>query len=155
MVAEGGRFSLRHPTEDDLDAMAAFEIDIARISFPDDPVTDPELHRKKLRKALERDHDGMFLAVDNTTGKAVGWLWVSINTNFLTEDRYANFRSLAIAPDTESEVADILFTRGIQYAKDSGVAELTGKVNVNNVPMRIIYRKFGFEAEHLTMKKKL
>jgi RimJ/RimL family protein N-acetyltransferase len=49
----------------------------------------------------------------------------------------------------------MLFARGIEYAREHGVAELTGKVNVNNVPMRVLYRKFGFEAEHLTMKKTL
>src|SRR6185312_2529803 len=69
------------------------------------------------RKALERDREGMFLAVDNYTGKAVGWLWVAINTNFLTEDKYANFRSLASAEGAEREVAEVLFARGIEYAR--------------------------------------
>src|SRR3954452_24899293 len=120
MAAETGRYSLRHPGEEDLDAMVEFEIDIARISFPDDPITDPEVHRKKLRKALERDRDSMYLAVDES-GKAAGWLWVSINTNFLTEDKYANFRSLAVAPGTEAAVAELLFARGIEYAREHGV----------------------------------
>lgn len=150
-----GQYTLRHPEPADLDAMARFEIDIARISFPDDPVVDPEVHKKKLRKALERDREGMFLAVDKGSGEPAGWLWVALNTNFLTEEKYANFRSLAIAPGTESEVAEMLFARGIEYAREHGVTELTGKVNVNNVPMRVLYRKFGFEAEHLTMKKTL
>jgi ribosomal protein S18 acetylase RimI-like enzyme len=155
MATSKARYTLRHPTESDLDAMVQFEIDIAFVSFAEEAVTDPEVHRKKLRKALERDHTGMFLAVDNETGKAVGWLWVAINTNFLTEDRYANFRSLAVAEGTDSEVAEALFARGIEYAREQGVVELTGKVNVNNVAMRMVYRKFGFEALHLTMRKRL
>ena len=150
-----GRYTLRHPTESDLDVMVQFEIDIARVSFSEDAVTDPEVHRKKLRKALDRDRDSMFLAINNETGRAVGWLWVAINTNFLTEDKYANFRSLASAQGAGSEVAEMLFARGIEYAREHGVTELTGKVNVHNVPMRMIYRKFGFEAEHLTMRRKL
>src|SRR5690349_21112295 len=92
MATAEARYTLRHPAESDLDAMVQFEIDIARVSFAEEAVTDQEVHRKKLRKAQERDRDGMFLAVDNTTGKTVGWLWVAINTNFLTEDKYANFR---------------------------------------------------------------
>lgn len=153
MGLEAGNVDIRHPDEGDLDAMSGFEIMIARISFPDDPVVDPEIHKKKLRKALERDRDGMFLAVDRATGEAVGWLWVALNTNFFTEDRYANFRSLAVAPGAAPEVADALFARGIEYAQEQGVTELTGKVHLSNVPMRMIYRKFGFETEHLTMRK--
>ena len=146
-------YIVRHPNPDDLGTLVRFEIDIARISFPDDPVVDPEVHRKKLRKALERDREGMFVAEDRATGRVVGWLWVALNSNFLTGDNYANFRSLATAQGPDSpQIADALFERGIEYAREHGVSEITGKVHVNNVPMRVIYRKFGFQAEHLTMK---
>ena len=50
-------YNLRPPKEEDLPVIVAFEIEIARISFPDDPVVDPEVHRKKLAKALERDRE--------------------------------------------------------------------------------------------------
>src|SRR5438477_13163431 len=104
-------YIVRHPEAGDLDALAQFEIDIARISFPDDPVIDPEVHRKKLRKALERDREGMFVAVQPDTGKVVGWPWVALNTNFLTGDKYANFRSLATSPREDSAaIAELLFS---------------------------------------------
>jgi ribosomal protein S18 acetylase RimI-like enzyme len=159
-------FSIRPPNPSDLDALVRFEIDIARISFPDDPVVDPEVHRKKLLKALERDREGMFVAERASTGEVVGWLWVSLNTNFLTGESYANFRSLATSATSHSEpgsadsmesaeIAERLFAGGIEYAQQHGVSEITGKVHVNNVPMRVIYRKFGFVAEHLTMKKRI
>ncbi len=149
-------YKLRPPEEADLPAIVAYEIEIARISFPDDPVLDPEVHRKKLAKALERDREGMFLAEESGTGKIVGWLWVALNINFLTGERYATFRSLATrhGPDS-AEIADAIFTKGIDYAQTKGISEITGKVHVNNVAMRVIYRKFGFEAEHLTMKKRI
>jgi ribosomal protein S18 acetylase RimI-like enzyme len=150
-------YKVRPPKLTDLDSLVGFEIDIARISFPDDPVVDPEVHRKKLLKALERDRDGMFVAERVATGEVAGWLWVSLNTNFLTGEKYANFRSLATAqgdPDS-AEIAERLFADGIEYAQQHGVSEITGKVHVNNVPMRVIYRKFGFGAEHLTMKRRL
>ncbi len=147
--------NIRQAEEHDVPALVDFEIQIARISFPDDPVDDPEVHRKKLTKAMERDREGMFVAED-AAGKVVGWLWVALNTNFLTSEQYATFRSLAVAPGVESaDVADALFAHGIEYARSKGVAEVTGKVHVANVPMRVIYRKFGFAAEHLTMKKRL
>lgn len=149
-------YKLRPPERADLPAIVAFEIEIARISFPDDPVVDPEVHSKKLAKALERDREGMFVAQDGTTGKVVGWLWVALNTNFLTGEQYATFRSLATdhGPDSAA-IADTIFAHGIEYARSKGVTEITGKVHVNNTAMRVVYRKFGFEAEHLTMKKKI
>ena len=153
MEADLPGYRVRRPEPSDLDALAEFEIAIARISFPDDPVTDPEVHRKKLHKALERDREGMFLAEEESSGRAVGWLWVALNTNFLTGESYANFRSLAVSEGPHSaQVAEMLFTRGIEYARQNGVKEIAGKVHVNNVSMRVIYRKFGFQAEHLTMK---
>jgi ribosomal protein S18 acetylase RimI-like enzyme len=144
----------RPPARADLPAIVDYEIEIARISFPDDAVVDPEVHGKKLLKAFERDREGMFVAEDAATGKVVGWLWVALNTNFLTGEQYATFRSLATdhGPDS-AEIAEAIFAQGIEYARSRGVREITGKVHVNNVAMRVIYRKFGFEAEHLTMKK--
>jgi ribosomal protein S18 acetylase RimI-like enzyme len=148
-------FTIRQAEGRDLPALVDFEILIARISFPDDPVDDPEIHRKKLSKAMERDREGMFVA-ESQGGEVVGWLWVALNTNFLTGEQYATFRSLAVAPGPDSaDAADALFAHGIDYARDKGVTEITGKVHVANVSMRVIYRKFGFEAEHLTMKKRL
>jgi ribosomal protein S18 acetylase RimI-like enzyme len=149
-------YTIRQAEERDLPSIVDFEIQIARISFPEDAVDDPAVHRKKLSKAMERDREGMFVAESLAGGEIAGWLWVALNTNFLTNEPYATFRSLAVAPGPESaQVADLLFTHGIEYARSQGVSELTGKVHVANVSMRVIYRKFGFEAEHLTMKKRL
>src|SRR5438105_10205627 len=108
------QYLVRQPGAEDIDALVRFEIEIARISFPDDPVVDPEVHRKKLARAMERDREGMFVAEDVDTGQVVGWLWVAINSNFLTGDTYANFRSLATAPGPDSaQTADLLFAAGL------------------------------------------
>jgi ribosomal protein S18 acetylase RimI-like enzyme len=136
----------------DLPAIVAFEIAIARITFPRDPIVDPAIHEKKLRKALERGEPGMFVL--DRAGQAVGWLWVYLNTNFLTDERYATFRSLAVdeaQPDAPA-LAEQLFAHGIAYARGAGMREITGKVHVANVSMRVLYKKTGFEAEHLTMR---
>jgi ribosomal protein S18 acetylase RimI-like enzyme len=144
--------SIRPATARDLPAIVAFEIAIARITFPRDPMVDPVVHEKKLRKALERGEPGMFVL--ERAGAAVGWLWVYLNTNFLTEERYATFRSIAVdetQPDAPA-LAEQLFDYGIAYARAAGMTEITGKVHVNNVRMRVLYKKAAFEAEHLTMK---
>jgi ribosomal protein S18 acetylase RimI-like enzyme len=144
--------TIRPATVADLPAIVAFEIAIARITFPRDPMVDPAVHEKKLRKALDRGEPGMFVL--DRGGAAVGWLWVYLNTNFLTDERYATFRSLAVdetQPDA-SALAESLFAHGIAYARAAGMTEITGKVHVNNVRMRVLYKKADFEAEHLTMK---
>jgi ribosomal protein S18 acetylase RimI-like enzyme len=83
----------------------------------------------------------------------VGWLWVSLNSNFTTGARYAQFRSLAVAPGAEGRgVAEELFRRGLAHARAHGVAQVVGRVHVSNVPMRLVYRAFGFEPQHLTMR---
>ena len=152
IAAPEGAATIRVATLDDLPALVAFEIAIARISFPRDPIVDPEVHAKKLRKALERAEPGMFVLA--RAGRVLGWLWTSFNTNFLTDERYATFRSLAVADDApdHAALADALFAYGIAYARAAGMLEITGKVHVQNTAMRLVYKKAGFEAEHLTMK---
>jgi len=147
-------YVVRLAEEADLDALAAFEVEIARISFEEDAVVDPGTHRKKLAKALDRDRNGMLVAVDGS-GRLVGWLWIALNQNFLTGARYANFRSLAVAPIAErGEVGELLLERGLDYADRAGVTEVVGKVHVRNAGMRVLYRKYGFEATHLSMRRK-
>jgi ribosomal protein S18 acetylase RimI-like enzyme len=147
---------IRLAAEHDLGVLAGFEARIAEISFPDDPITDAEVHRKKLAKALTRDESGMFVAEEDGSGEVVGWLWVSLNQNFATGARYAHFRSLFVIPGPDSSrVAERLFEHGLDHVIGSGVEEVIGKVHVDNVPMRLVYRKFHFEPEHLTMRRRL
>jgi len=152
LATAAGPAVIRPATAADLPALVAFEIAIARISFPRDAVTDPAVHEKKLRKAVERGEPGMFVL--ERDGAVLGWLWATLNTNFLTSEPYLTFRSMAVdetVPD-HAALADALFAYGIAYARAAGVTEITGKVHVQNAAMRLLYKKAGFEAEHLTMK---
>jgi GNAT superfamily N-acetyltransferase len=86
-------------------------------------------------------------------GARVGWAWLSGRTNSLTGARYGNFRSLATAdlPD-RGTVAELLMAAVVQAAAQAGYTHLTGKTHARNLGMRALYRKFGFEATHLTME---
>jgi L-amino acid N-acyltransferase YncA len=137
----------------DLSALAAFEVTIAEVSFGEDAVSDPEVHHKKLAKALERDQRTMFVAEDGV-GRVVGWLWLAINTNFLTQQRYANFRSLAIAPDAVAGTAEALLEHALACADELGVTEVVGRVHISNLGMRVLYGRYGFQPTHLTMQLK-
>ncbi|KUO14233.1 hypothetical protein AQJ58_01655 [Streptomyces sp. DSM 15324] len=142
----------RQADERDLPAIGAFEAEIARVSFGEDAIDDPVRWATRLGKAMEKSKQGMIVA-GRPGGEPVGWCWVSINQNAMTGDRYANFRSLAVAPvDNRSDVAELLLTAGLEFCLAGGITEVTGRVHVGNVPMRTVYRKFGFDPTSLSMK---
>lgn len=149
-------YLVRPAAEGDLDALAAFEVQIARVSFGADAIEDPALHRKRVAGALGKPGEVTLVAVAREApGAPVGWAWLSGRTNSLTGARYGNFRSLAVAaiPD-RAQVADLLMAAVLGAADEAGFGQLTGKVHAGNLGMRALYRKFGFEATHLTMERK-
>ncbi|MFE0454734.1 GNAT family N-acetyltransferase [Streptomyces sp. NPDC058914] len=148
-------YRTRQADERDLPAIGAFEAEIARVSFGEDAVDDPARWASRLGRAMEKSKEGMIVA-HRPGEEAVGWLWVSINQNAMTGDRYANFRSLAVAPlDNRGDVAELLLTAGLEFCMANGITEVVGRVHVGNVPMRTVYRKFGFDPATLTMKLRL
>lgn len=101
---------------------------------------------------MEKSKEGMIVA-HRPGEEPVGWCWVSINQNAMTGDRYANFRSLAASPvDNRGDVAELLLTAGLDFCLANGITEVVGRVHVGNVPMRTVYRKFGFDPTSLSMK---
>ena len=163
-------FLIRPARESDLDAIAGFEIDIARASFGDEAIEDPALHRKRVAGALGKPGEVTLVAVaakgeseegmgrragGGGDGAPVGWAWLSGRTNSLTGARYGNFRSLATADiPGRGIVAELLMAAVVQAAAQAGYTHLTGKTHARNLGMRALYRKFGFEATHLTMERR-
>ena len=145
---------VRPATAADLDALIAYEIEIARISFGDEAVTDPALHRKRITGSLGRADEVTLVA--ERDGAVVGWVWLSGRTNSLTGDRYGNLRSVATTDvPGRGAVAELLLDAALAAAKDRGVTEVVGKVHMRNVNMRAVYATLGFAAEHLSMRKQL
>ena len=145
---------IRPATAADLDELVRYEIEIARISFADEAVTDPELHRRRVSGALGKPDEVALVAVRD--GAVVGWVWLSGRTNSLTGDRYGNLRSLATSEvPGRGTVAEELLAAALADARDRGVSEVVGKVHMRNVNMRAVYAKLGFVAEHLSMRKRL
>jgi ribosomal protein S18 acetylase RimI-like enzyme len=149
-------YIVRPATDSDLDAVVAYEIEIAVISFADEAITDPELHRKRVSRALGQPGEVTLVAAAQAApGTPVGWAWLSARTNSLTGERYGNFRSLAVSegPD-RSRIGELLMAAVIAAADEAGMTQLTGKVHASNLGMRALYRKFGFAATHLTMERR-
>ena len=154
--AAAAGFRIRPATEDDLDVIAGFEIDIARASFGDEAIEDPALHRKRVAGALGKPGEVTLVAVPTgAPAVPVGWAWLSGRTNSLTGARYGNFRSLATADvPGRGQVGELLMQAVLQASDQAGFVHLTGKVHVGNLGMRALYRKFGFEATHITMERR-
>ena len=151
-TASGDR--VRPAAAEDLDMLVGYEIEIARISFGDEAVTDPALHRKRITGSLGKPDEVTLVADRN--GAVVGWVWLSGRTNSLTGDRYGNLRSLATSDvPGRSAVAELLLDTALSAARERGVSEVVGKVHMRNVNMRAVYAKLGFAAEHLSMRKAL
>jgi RimJ/RimL family protein N-acetyltransferase len=173
VTGDGGRYLIRPATEADLDAIAAFEVEIAVISFGDEAITDAAFHRRRVANSLGKLGEIALVATTEPSpantkpgstepGSAVtastgtlGWAWMSGRTNSLTGARYGNFRSLAVAehPD-QGVISELLMTAILAAADEAGFTHLTGKVNAGNHAMRTLYRAFGFTATHLTMEKR-
>jgi L-amino acid N-acyltransferase YncA len=148
-------YLIRPAGEDDLDAIAGFEVEIAKVSFGDEAITDTGLHRRRVAGALGKQGEITLVAVaEDAPGRPVGWAWLSARTNSLTGARYGNFRSLAVSeiPD-RSQVGELLLAAVLRAAAEAGMGQLTGKVHARNLGMRALYRKFGFEATHITMER--
>ena len=154
MTGDSAEFLVRPARDGDLDAITGFEIGIARASFGAEAIEDPALHRKRVAGALGKPGEVTLVAVAALAGDVpVGWAWLSGRTNSLTGERYGNFRSLATADvPGRAAVADLLMAAVLRAARAAGYTHLTGKTHARNLGMRALYRKFGFEATHLTME---
>lgn len=150
---------VREARSADIEELAKFEAEIAAISFGEDAVTDARQHVKKIERALIKGDDIMLVLVmgDEMGGVVAGWLWITVNTNMFTGEKYANFRSFALKPEVRGgESSRSLFSEGLKRLKRIGdIARVVGKVHVSNLPMRILYKELGFEPQHLTMELRL
>jgi RimJ/RimL family protein N-acetyltransferase len=155
-VSGEARYLVRPATEDDLEALVSYEIDIAVTSFADEAITDPALHRRRVGGALGKPGEVTLVAAARAEpGVPLGWAWLSARINSLTGERYGNFRSLAVSdvPD-RSLIGELLMAAVLAAADDGGLRQLSGKVHAQNLGMRTLYRKFGFTATHLTMERR-
>jgi len=150
------RYLVRPAAEPDLDAIAAFEVDIARASFGDEAITDASFHRRRVAGALGKAGEIALIAVAaDAPGEPLGWAWMSARTNSLTGERYGNFRSLAVTDiSARGPIGELLMTAVLDAASEAGFTHLSGKVNAANLGMRSLYRAFGFTATHLTLEKR-
>lgn len=142
---------IREIEPQDIPIITIFETEISMISFGEDAITDPLFHTKKLEKALRYEREGMLVL--DVDGEISGWMWITPRKNSVTKETYANFKSFYIAESCRGTAyVDELFEAGMNYCRSEEVTQIVGKVHVSNLPMRLLYKKYGFKPTHLTME---
>ncbi len=147
------KVDIRPIRESDILTIAEFEKEICIISFGDTAVTDLDVHQKKLLKSYKKNPEGMFvLTVDE---KISGWLWMDEKINFLTNEKYINFRSFYIEKEFQgTELTGELMKFAMDFCKSVQASMVVGKVFIDNISMRALYKEFGFKPTHLSMEYK-
>lgn len=146
---------VRMISRDDLDIVAEMEIEISKISFKDNAIIDRDFHVKKLSKAMEKNN-GLGMLIYECNNRILGWLWMDIKKNFLTNEIYANFKSFFVDKSISgTKIVEEFMGYGVSYAKKMEAKYIVGKVHVSNLAMRALYKNGGFQPTHLTMELKL
>ena len=80
-------YLIRPATETDLDALADFEVEIAQVSFGDEAITDPALHRKRVAGALGKPGEVTVVAAAEGEPGRAGRLGLAVRPDQLADRR--------------------------------------------------------------------
>ena len=148
------RVVLRRLAPDDVPVVAQFEREIAEISFPDDPVTDPAFYERKLRQAVTDGKSEPM--VGEADGRIVAWAWIGTRENFITHERYGELRSFYVVADFRATGYAMKLMRAcLDYCATHGLARLSGRTHAANEAMQSVYEMYGFEAKHVVYERRI
>jgi len=136
----------------DVEAVASYEREIAKISFPDDPITDLGFYVKKVRRLVDDPGAATFVAEDDTG--VVGWAYVSKRQNFITKESYADFHSIFISPSqrgtgTVGKLVDAVF----DYCRKEKLDRVVFRTRATNEPMKAVLARVGFLPAQIFYEK--
>ena len=143
VMAETKEVQLRPLQVSDVEAVAAYEREIAKISFPDDPITDLNFYVKKVTKLIDDRNAATFVADDGTD--VVGWAYVSKRQNFITKEAYADFHSIFVSPSqrgttTVNRLCEAVF----DYCASQKLDRVVFRTRATNEPMKAVLARVGF-----------
>ena len=162
MVTRGKLECISRPAvEEDLPVLAIFERELARLSFPEDPILDLDYHADKLRRSMEREPEGMVVqtvtADDVPAGDEIAsWLWVSTKTTLATSESYGVLRSLYVRRRYRRHgLALRLAEYALRYFAARDVKKIMAKVHAENKAALKVLRQSGFTPLHTTLQFRL
>jgi RimJ/RimL family protein N-acetyltransferase len=143
---------LRPLKSDDVEIVAGFERDIAKISFPDDPITDLAFYVKKVGKLIDDRNAATFVADDGSG--PVGWAYVSKRQNFITKQSYADFHSIFVSPSQRGTgTADKLAQAVFDYCRREKLDRVVFRTRATNEPMKAVLARIGFVPTQIFYEK--
>lgn len=146
-----GELSTRQAREEDLPVLAVFERELAKLSFPDDPITDLSYHEAKLRRALKAQPEGMIVLTTADDSDIVAWLWLTTKTALATGERYGVLRSLYVRHDLRRQgLASALAAYGQRHFAARGVRRVVSKIHISSEAAERTLAALGFRPLHIT-----
>ncbi|MEA3403810.1 MAG: GNAT family N-acetyltransferase [Armatimonadota bacterium] len=151
----------RLATEEDLPVLAIFERELARLSFPEDPILDLEYHTEKLQRAIEREPEGMIVQTVTSEESVAGdeiaaWMWLMTKRTLATGEPYGVLRSLYVRRRYRRHgLALSLAEYALRYFARRDVKKIMAKVHTENKPAVQVLRRVGFEPLHTTLQYRL
>jgi len=143
---------LRPLKAEDVEIVASFERDIAKISFPDDPITDLTFYMKKVGKLIDDRNAATFVADDGTG--PVGWAYVSKRQNFITKESYADFHSIFVSPSQRGTgTADRLAEAVFDFCRKQKLDRVVFRTRATNEPMKAVLARVGFVPAQILYEK--
>jgi RimJ/RimL family protein N-acetyltransferase len=143
---------LRPLEERDVEIVASFEREIAKISFPDDPITDLGFYTQKVGRLVE-DRNASAIVAEDDTG-VVGWAYVSKRRNFITKEPYADFHSIYVsASQRGSGVASGLVEAVFQFCRREKLDRVVFRTRATNERMKMVLARFGFAPTQIYYEK--
>ena len=153
-MERGSAHRLRRLEVKDLETVAGFERDIARVSFPDDPITDLNFYVKKLRHLLD-DFNAAAVVAENASG-LVGWAYVTRRQNFITKEPYADFHSIYVSPSHRgTTVVSDLVGAVLGFCRDGRLNRVVFRTRASNERMKAVLARFGFVPTQIYYERNL
>lgn len=151
-MSEKPSFRLRPLEEKDLETVAGFEGEIAKISFPDDPITDTRFYVKKLKQLMANKDAAAFVA--ESGGELVGWANVSQRQNFITKEKYADFHSIYVAPSQRGGgVVAALVEAVFDHCRRQNMGKVVFRTRADNERMKSVLARVGFVPTQIYYEK--
>lgn len=148
------KLTLRSFRWSDFPAVLEFEREIARKSFPEAPILDEEYHREKLEKATENVSEGLKVAVIDD--EIVGWLWLKIEKDRSTNERFGYIKSIIVKPEhRHQEFGKRLIEAAEEFFLSKGIRRIDLIVSAANYSAGSFFEEVGYDREHSTMRKLL
>src|SRR5204863_6863923 len=153
-MTEKPKARLRSLKTEDIEIVASFERDIAKVSFPDDPITDLGFYMKKVGKLVDDRNAATFVAEDDTG--VVGWAYVSKRQNFITKETYADFHSIFVSPSqrgtgTVSKLCQAVF----DYCASQKLDRVVFRTRATNEPMKAVLARVGFVPTQIFYERQI